>query len=349
MKKVLAFLLAASMMVMTGCSSSSETTTTTTETTTTEAATTTEVATEEDPYADYPNAPVQVTVQWAAGGGADVVFRALAEVFPTYANGQPLVINNVEGASGVTGSTEFMEATPDGYELIHINTAHITKIHMTEVAYDSFTFEPVCMVSGSPQYLLVQADAPWETMEDLVADAAANPGMITIGNAGIGGGDHMSAVLFEIEAGVEFAHIPFSGASGALTGLLSSEVDVITSNAPTGLTNVEAGELRILTNFGANELARFPEVGTIVDDGYDFSYDQWRGVAAPEGTPAELVEKISEIFKQCVEDPTFIQMMADMDASAMYMDTDAFVDYLVEEDANFMQVIVDNGFGDRYV
>ncbi|MFI3250652.1 MAG: tripartite tricarboxylate transporter substrate binding protein [Eubacteriales bacterium] len=351
MKKVLAFLLASSMlMMMGGCSSSDSGSTGSTDTagTTTPSTSTPDTTTGGD-TSDYPNKPVEVTVQWGAGGGADLVYRALAEVFPTYANGQPLVVNNVEGASGVTGSTEFMtSASPDGYQFIHINTAHLTKIHMSEVPYDATTFVPVAEVAEIANYLLVQADAPWQTLDELIADAKANPGSITLGNAGIGGGNHIGSLLFEQAAEVEFAHIAYSGGGNAVTGILSGEVDLIMANAPEGLTNVESGQLRILANFGSERFARFPDLPTAQEDGFDLVIDQWRGVAVPAGTPDEIIAKLNDILKQCIEDPTYIEMMTALDARPAYKDTADFTAFVTEEDARFQELIQSNGLGDRY-
>lgn len=113
------------------------------------------------------------------------MFRALADVFADHANGQPMVIKNVEGASGVTGSTEFMDAEADGYKVMHVNTAHVSKIHMSEVPYDITSFEPVIQIVESYNYLLVNADAKWNTLDEFIADAKAAPGTISIGNAGV--------------------------------------------------------------------------------------------------------------------------------------------------------------------
>lgn len=302
----------------------------------------------EDSAADFPAKPVEATVQWAAGGGGDLVFRALADVFADHANGQPMVIKNVEGASGVTGSTEFMDAEADGYKVMHVNTAHVSKIHMSEVPYDITSFEPVIQIVESYNYLLVNADAKWNTLDEFIADAKAAPGTISIGNAGVGGGNHLAALLFEQAVDAEFSHISYSGGGPTVTGLLSGEVDAAMCNAPEGMTNVDAGQLKILGNFGSKRFEKYPDVPTAQESGLDLTIEQWRGVVVPKGTPPELIAKLHDIIKECVEDERYVEKMKSMDAVPAYKNTADFKAFMESENKRFEELIKSKGLGDRY-
>ena len=300
-------------------------------------------------YSSYPTKPVEATVQWAAGGGADLVFRILAEVFPKYANGETLVIKNVPGAAGVTGCVEFLNtAAPDGYKIMHWSNAHVSKMHMSVVDYNIDSYEPVIQIVESANYLLVQADAKWKTLEEFVADAKDNPGDVTIGNAGVGGGNHLAALLFEQTTGAEFLHVPFNGGSGAITGLLSGQVDAVMANSPEGMNNVDGKQFRILVTCGSKRFEKYPEVPTFQDAGYDMVIEQWRGIAVPKGTPKELIARIHDIIKKCIEDEVYITKVKAMDALPAYRNTADFDAFIRAEDARFENLIKSRGFGDRY-
>ena len=298
---------------------------------------------------NFPSKPVTAMVAWAAGGGADLVFRALAEVFPKYANGQPLVIENKGEAAGVPGIMDFKQnAAPDGYRVMHWNIAHVIKTHWDNVPFTSTEFVPICNVVVASEYLNVAANAKWQTLQDLINDAKANPGQISMGNAGIGGGNHLAAVLFEQAAGVQFKHIPFSGGGPSVTGLLTGDCQTTMNVAPEGIPQAQAGQVKILAVFADKRFDEFPNVPTSKEAGLNFVYEQWRGVVAPKGTPDAIALKLQNIFKQCVEDPVYIQRMKSMSALAAYMDAKSFGDLVVSEDKRIEQVIKSAKLGNRY-
>ncbi len=293
----------------------------------------------------FPSKTVEATVGWAAGGGGDVVFRAMASVFPKYANGQTMVIKNVAGASGITGAIEFLDASKDGYSIMHWNNASLTKTHLSQVPVTGAdTFVPVCQIVSSYNYILVREDSKWNTLQELIADALAKPDTITMGNAGAQGGNHMAALLFEDAINGSFVHVPFSGGGPAVTGLLSGQVDCVMANAPEGISNVENNQLRILAVFAEDRYAAFPEVPTGIECGVNVELPQWRAVVCPPNTPADVVDKLAAIIEQCVADPEFVQAMESQCVEVTYKgpsDTDAF---LHEEDARYKALVEAKGF-----
>lgn len=296
----------------------------------------------------FPNKPVQAMVAWAAGGGADLVFRALAAVFPKYANGQPLVITNSGGAAGVPGITQFMKEAPDGYWVMHWNIAHVIKTHMDNVPFTATTFVPVVKVVEASNYLNVRADAPWKTLSEFIAAAKKNPGKISIGNAGPGGGNHMAALLFEKAAGVQFLHVPFTGGGPSVTGLMSGQCDSAMNVAPEGISNAQGGQLRILAVFGSKKFDTFPNVPTGKEAGLDIVLDQWRGVVVPPGTPDNIVTALHDIFKKCIEDPDFAAKMKEMNATPAYASGADFGALVASEDKRIGDLVKENKLGNRY-
>lgn len=289
--------------------------------------------------ATYPSKTVEATVGWSAGGGGDIVFRALAEVFPKYGNGQTMVIKNVPGASGVTGAIEFLDASTDGYSIMHWNNATMAKTHLSSTPITGAdSFKTVCQVVSSYNYIVVRADSKYQTLGDLMADVKANPGKITCGNAGAQGGNHLAALLFEQATGLKFVHVPYSGGGPAITGLLSGEVDCVMANAPEGIPNVENGQLRILAVFSENRYTSFPEVPTAKESGVDCVLPQWRTVVVPIDTPDATVEKLAAILKQCTEDKTFIDKMTSLSVEVTYKDPTAATAFIKSEDARFAEL-----------
>ena len=297
---------------------------------------------------NYPSRPVEVTVQWAAGGGADLAFRALADVFSQH-TGQQMVIKNVPGASGVPGTVQYLDGTrPDGYSLMHWSNAHVSNMHMTNVPFDNDSFRHVAEVVESTHYLLVPADSEWETLDDFIEYAKANPGKIRMGNAGTGGGNHLAALLLEDATGTEFTHVAYDGGNPSVIGLMSGEVDASMNNSPEGYSNVEAGQVRMLVSFGEERLPDFPDVPTAKELGYDIVLRQWRGIAVPLETSDEIVDKLDDIIKVCVEDPAYAEKLAGIGAIPAYMDTEEYNQFIKSEDQRFKDLIVSRGFGDRY-
>jgi tripartite-type tricarboxylate transporter receptor subunit TctC len=296
----------------------------------------------------FPTKPVEATVAWAAGGGADLVFRAMAAVFPKYANGQPLIIKNVPGAAGVPGIAEFMRAKPDGYSILHWNTAHVVKTHMSKVPFTATTFTPIIRLVSAYNYLNVKADAPWKTLGEFLAEAKKNPGNVSVGNAGPGGGNHMAALLLEEGAKVKFLHVPFQGGGPSVIGLMSGQVQSAMNIAPEGISNVQAGQLRILAVFGEKRLANFPNVPTGIEQGVPLTLDQWRGAVAPPNTPADIVAALHDILKKVIEDPEFVSKMKELSTDVAYADGRAFGEVIKADDKRYEQLCQEQKLGERY-
>jgi tripartite-type tricarboxylate transporter receptor subunit TctC len=296
----------------------------------------------------FPTKPVNAMVAWAAGGGADLVFRALAAVFPKYANGQPLVITNSGGAAGVPGITQFSKEAPDGYWIMHWNVAHIIKTHMDTVPFTATSFVPVVKVVEANNYLNVRADAPWKNLQDFIAEAKKNPGKVSMGNAGPGGGNHMAALLFERAAGIELLHVPFTGGGPSVTGLMSGQCDSAMNVAPEGISNAQAGQLRILGVFGEKRFDSFPNVPTAKEQGVNLVLNQWRGIVVPAGTPDDIVQKLHDIFKQCIEDPEFTAKMKELNATPAYANAKDYGALIAADDKAYETIIKNNKMGNRY-
>lgn len=295
---------------------------------------------------DYPNRPVTMIVGWAVGGASDLLARASAQFFPKYANNQPLVVQNIPGSGGVPAVMEFTKAKPDGYTILHWNTAHVIKTHMSKVEYEATSFAPIIMMTKDYNYLLVKADSPYKNLNDFIE--AAKKKNLSIANAGVGGGNHLAALLFEDFVKVPFKHVPFDGGGPAVSALLSGVVDASMNIAPEGLNNVKSGQLRILAVFSEQRIDLLPDVPTAKEQGLDLILPQWRGVVAHKDTPADIQKRLHDIFAQIMKDQEFLAKMKELGFGAFYMGPEEFGKFIQEDSAKYERVIKEHKLGDRY-
>jgi tripartite-type tricarboxylate transporter receptor subunit TctC len=296
----------------------------------------------------FPEKPVEAIVPWAPGGGGDLVFRALAIVFPKYANGQPLLIKNIPGAAGVPGIIEFMKAKGDGYTVAHWNAAQTIKTHMTKTPYAATQFKGVANIVNDTFYHLVNADSPFKTLTDMIAWGKANPGKLTVGNAGTGGGSHLAEVLFEEKAGFIGTAVPFQGGGPLVTGILSNQVQVGSCTIPEGASNIKAGQLRILAIYSPERHPFYPDVPTGREQGVDMVFSAYRGIVAPSDTPPETLKALQDIFEKVIKDPDFVKQITDMGSNAAFLTGAEYDRTIATDDQDFMKVIKELKMGDLY-
>jgi len=296
----------------------------------------------------YPTKAVEIIIPWDAGGATDVLFRALGNVFPKYANNQQLIIKNIPGGGAAIGYTEAMKSKGDGYSIVAAATPMIAKIHMSAVKFDAKTFNPVILIADNPCMVMVPADSPYKDLKSFLEDAKKRPGEVTVGNGGSGGGTHLAALAFENFAGVKFKHVPFQGGGPSITSVLGKHIDSVMVSAPEGIPQAQAGQLRILGVLGEKRLSKFPNVATAKEQGVDFKFTMWRGVLAPKDTPPEVVKQLHDIFKKCMEDATFKAKAEELSVDLKYLGVGDFGKFMLSEDAQYMDLIKKAKLGDRY-
>ena len=288
--------------------------------------------------AEFPTKEVQIIVPYAAGGATDLVFRALAAATSKYL-GKAVVVVNKPGGGGAIGVTEAMQARPDGYTLLTAITPLTILPHQVKTAFTYRSFEPVINVVQDPAMLQVRADSPWKTLREFLDYARKNPGMITVGNSGAGGGVHLIALAFEKAAGVKLNHIPFAGGGPSVTALLGGHIHAVSVSPPEGIAHVKAGRLRIIALFSEKRMEAFPDVPTVREQGVPFTMGQWRGLAAPKGTPPDVVKKLHDAFKKGMEDPAFVKNATDMTVQLAYLGSAAFGDLMAQDHERYAKLV----------
>jgi tripartite-type tricarboxylate transporter receptor subunit TctC len=290
------------------------------------------------PAAEFPTKEVQIIIPWAAGGATDLVFRALAASTSQYL-GKAVVVVNKPGGAGAVGYTEAMQARPDGYTVVTAITPLTILPHQVKTAFTYQNFEPIINVVQDPGMFQVRADSQWKSLREFLDYAKKNPGMITVGNSGAGGGVHLIALAFEKAAGVKFNHIPFAGGGPSVTALLGGHIHAVSVSPPEGISHVRAGKLRIIALFSDKRMEAFPEVPTVREQGVEFTMSQWRGIAAPKGTSPEVVKRLHDTFKKGMEDPVFVKTATEMTVNLTYIGPAEFGTLMAQDHERYGKLV----------
>jgi tripartite-type tricarboxylate transporter receptor subunit TctC len=256
---------------------------------------------------NYPDKPITVIVPFSAGGGLDLVARALEKTANQHL-GQPLIIVNKPGGAGTVAWNELAGATPDGY------TIGITGVEiMLQPLYSSTKYnyptalEPLVQVSSHSMVMAVQAERPWQNVDDLVSYARQHPGKLKFGNSGMGSISHVLGEMFAHNVGITLEPVPFRGASETLAALLGGHVQVIIANPATIKEHLKSGTIRALAVTGEHRSTDpvFTDVATFKEQGLDIVFSYWIGVAAPKEMPIEVKTKLANGLKAIIVDPEF--------------------------------------------
>ncbi|MGE3987004.1 Bug family tripartite tricarboxylate transporter substrate binding protein [Pseudorhodoplanes sp.] len=255
---------------------------------------------------DYPTRPVTFIVPYPAGSSGDVLARVLGDRLSEKL-GKGIVIDNRPGGAGIAATIAAANAAPDGYTMLLTGLNHTSNVGMFKsLPYDPVkSFTPVTLVGSVPVILVTNKKSGITSYEDLVAKAKQNPGKINFGSAGFGTGGHLATELMMQLNGIKMTHIPYKGATPALTDLLSGQIDVLFTGVPPTLEHIRAGTLVPLITSSAERVAGLPEVRTGREAGMkDFLVDVWFGLLAPVGTPAPIVDLLSKQIVEILGDPS---------------------------------------------
>jgi tripartite-type tricarboxylate transporter receptor subunit TctC len=292
----------------------------------------------------YPARPVRVLVGYAAGGPADTFARligqSLAERFH-----QPFVVENRPGAGSNIAAEAVARSAADGHTLLLTTAANAINATLYKNLRFDFArdFAPVATLSQEPLVLAMSLSTPVKALPEFVAYAKANPGKITMASAGNGTVSHVSGELFKMLAGINMTHVPYRGAAPALSDLLAAQADIYFSPMSGAIEYVRSGRLRALavtTNIPSDALPDTPSVSESVP-GYMSS--QWYGLAAPQKTPTEIVDKLNAAVNATLTDTKFKQRLADLGATTLSQSPTQFAALLVSETEKWGKVVKFSG------
>jgi len=291
--------------------------------------------------AAYPEHPITLINPYAAGGPADVVARSLARALEKRL-GQPVVVENKPGGGASIGTGFVARAKPDGYTLL-LGTAagHVVTPLMQKTAYDGVNGFAFCsVVAVQPIMLVVNPSRGIKTVQDLIARAKAEPGKLSYGSAGVGGATHLGAELFQQAAHVQLNHIPYAGAAPAINDAVGGQIDLAMLNLSASLPFIRQGRLVPLAYAADKRSALLPDVPTLDEAGvHGAQAATWYSLAAPAGTPADIVQTLSDTVRRVNDDPEYQRVMQDQAISLMALSPQDATAYVQKDRADMQRLL----------
>ena len=258
----------------------------------------------------WPDKPITLVQGFAAGGNADTIARIIAEPLGKEL-GQQVVVEPRTGAGGNIAGTQVARATPDGHTLILQTGGHA----VSAAVYKKLAFDPVedfawvSMVTRFPFVLATKADSRFKTVADVLAAAKAAPGAISYSSVGIGSTQHLSGELFQAMAGVQLNHIPYKGGSAPLQDVLGGRVDLMFDSVTTTRAQVQGGKLHALAVTAVERAPLLPAVPPLKDSVPGYEVTSWTALAAPKGTPPEVMGRLHAALVKVLKDPAVMKQL----------------------------------------
>ena len=278
----------------------------------------------------YPDKPIRLIIPWTPGSSSDVQLRNLADQ-ASRALGQPVVAENRAGAGGTLHAlTLAREARPDGYTIGQMHLSVVRRPYLMRAPqWDATTdFTHIIGLTGWLYGVAVKADSPFRTMAEMIAHARAHPGRLSFATSGIATTNHLAMEDIAAKERVELTHVPFRGSSEGVTGVLSGNVDMI-ADASSWAPQVEAGAMRLLCVWTAERVARFPEVPTLRELGYDMVVTSPYGISGPPRMDPGVVRVLHDTLKAGLMSAENTRVRAQFDMPVNYLDTEQYQDFIL--------------------
>ena len=282
----------------------------------------------------YPDKPIKIIIGFPAGGPLDTHIRLLIEKLQT-SLGQTVLVDYKAGAGGAVGAQFVAQSPADGYTVLLANTGTmvINPAIYTKSPYDTLKdFQPVARTAQQPLALIVNKDVPVNSLKEFVAYAKANPGMLNYGSAGNGGISHLVPEMLKSETGIFLVHIPFKGSAPAFMDLIAGHVQFMAESVPQAANYAKQGKVKALAVTSAKRNPALPNTPTVIETGVaNLDVVGFYGILAPKGTPAEAVNKLSQAFKETLENPEIQKKMIEQGADPAFLNADQFTKFLTTE------------------
>ena len=259
----------------------------------------------------WPARPVRFIMPYPPGGSSDILARPIANEM-SKSLGQPVLIEYKPGGGSTIGADYIAKSAPDGYNIIMLLTAHaINASLMPKLPYDTLKdFSSITLAATLPLVVEVNAQAPINNLQDLIAAAKANPGKLNYASAGPGNTSHLAVEYFNSVVGVKLTHVPYKGSGPAVAGLLGREVDLMFDSLSSSLAQINAGKFRALAVSTAKRSHVLPQVPTVAEAGVPgFDISVWYGIFAAAGTPAPIVQRLNAEFIKAMAVPAAKQLI----------------------------------------
>ena len=293
----------------------------------------------------FPDRPVRMIVPYAAGGGADIVGRAIAQKLSGFWS-QQVVIDNRPGAGGNIGTELAARAPSDGYTLLLVGPNHTVNASLyAKLSFDPVKdFAPVSLVTSAPYLLLANPGTAVTSVRELIAFAKAKPGKVFYGSAGNGTAGHLGMELIKTMAGIDMTHVPYKGSPPMITDLIAGQVSIAFDNVLSSTPHVKAGRLRAVAVSTLKRSSVMPDVPAVAESGLPgFEVAVWQGILAPATTPKPTVDALFAAIAKVLERPDMQERMAAQGADIIASTPQQFASYIKSDLAKWAKVVKDSG------
>jgi tripartite-type tricarboxylate transporter receptor subunit TctC len=292
--------------------------------------------------AGWPEKPIRFIVPYPAGGGTDIVARAVGKLM-SESLGQPVIVENRPGASTIIGTDAVARAEGDGYTIGLVTDSHVMNPFFfgSKLAYDwRKDFAPVGQLVSVPFILVANPKTGLSTVKQLIEAAKARPGKITYASIGNGTPHYLAMEWAKALAGIDLVHVPYKGVAPALADVVGGQVDVMFTGMSTGLPQVRNGRLNGLAVSGPTRSAMAPDIPTMAEAGLkDFSFVTWYGVVAPAATPPDRVARLSAELRKALQNPQMQKQLANLGVEAAPSSPAEFARFMEQESVKYDRII----------
>jgi len=294
----------------------------------------------------WPAKPIRIVVPFPPGGGTDIIARETSQKVAA-ATGWTFVIDNKPGAGGNLGVDAVAKSPADGYTIVIGQTSNlaINPTLYAKLPYDpQKDLAPVVLLANAPLVMVTGANSPYKTIADAVSAAKAKPGAVNFASPGNGTVAHLTSELFQKAASVKTQHVPYKGASQALTDVISGNVELYMSSVPTLLGHIKQGKLRALAVSSAKRVDDLPNVPTINESGYaGFNAVTWFGLLAPAGTPKDVVARMNAEFNKALQQAELRKKLGDEGADPAGGTPEQFASLIKDDITRWGKVVKESG------
>jgi tripartite-type tricarboxylate transporter receptor subunit TctC len=262
---------------------------------------------------NYPNRPVRLVLGFPPGGSADIVSRLVAQGLSERMK-QAFIVDNRAGAGSNLAAAGVARADADGYTLLSVTVANaINATLYSNLSFDYMRdFDPIGSIDVVPNVMDINPSVPAKTVPEFIAYAKANPGKVSMGSGGIGSSPHVTGVLFNMMAGTDILHVPYRGVANATTDLLGGNIQVLFDTLPAAIANIRAGNVRALAVTTKTRCEALPDVPAMSEYLPGYEATSFHGLAAPKGTPPEIVTKLNMELNAALQVPGLRARIADL-------------------------------------
>ena len=291
---------------------------------------------------DIPCDTARLIVPWKAGGGTHVIFSIFEKTIQKLDVSPKVKVVTIPGQGGNKGAKEAAKAKPDGCTLFAIHQSAITSYLNGRIDFHFNAFEPVALLTSTPDIVGAAKHTPWNTYKEFQADVLANPGKYKVG-ATFGSTSQFMWLLLEDLTGMKFSYVPYDGTRERMTALLSGAIDLGSLNVASGRKYIEQGELKGLAIADEKRSKFLPDMPTLREEGVDLVFALQRGIVVPKGTPKEIIDHWAAIFRKAAEDPDLLAQMDAKGTDVKFVGPDGYREWIKKTFEDYKRVAIKIG------